>query len=71
MARHYGVRDDRYKLIHLYDTDDWELFDLQNDPNEMNSEYNNPEYSMTVERMKKKLAALQTQYKTPPPEEGK
>ncbi|VGO12351.1 Arylsulfatase [Pontiella desulfatans] len=71
VARHYGVRDDRYKLIHLYDTDDWELFDLQNDPNEMNSEYNNPEYSMTVERMKKKLAALQTQYKTPPPEEGK
>ena len=36
VKRHYGVRTDRYKLIHFYnDIDDWELYDLKNDPNEM------------------------------------
>ena len=35
---HYGIRTDRYKLIHFYyDIDQWELYDLQNDPNELNN----------------------------------
>jgi len=29
---HEGIRTDRYKLIHFYDTDEWELFDLEKDP---------------------------------------
>jgi arylsulfatase A-like enzyme len=66
VARHYGVRDDRYKLIHFYDTDDWELYDLQHDPNEMRSEYKNPEYRAIAERMKSKLAALRSRYRVPP-----
>ena len=38
VKRHYGVRDDRYKLIHFYnDIDVWELYDLQEDPHEMNT----------------------------------
>ena len=33
---HYGIRTDRYKLIHFYyDIDVWELYDLQEDPNEL------------------------------------
>lgn len=55
---HYGVRTDRYKLIYYYDTGDngeWELFDLKTDPNEMNNQYNNPEYKETITRLKKKL----------------
>ena len=34
---HYGVVTDRYKLVHFYEPeiDDWELFDLENDPNEL------------------------------------
>ena len=40
VKRHYGIRTDRYKLIHFYyDIDEWELFDLKNDPNEMNNIY--------------------------------
>ena len=36
VKRHYGVRTDRYKLIHFYyDIDVWELYDLEEDPNEM------------------------------------
>ena len=33
VKRHYGIRTDRYKLIHFYnDIDKWELYDLENDP---------------------------------------
>jgi hypothetical protein len=29
VKRHYGVRTDRYKLIHFYyDVDEWEMYDL-------------------------------------------
>ena len=40
VARHYGVTDGKHKLIHFYalegeKIDDWELFDLQSDPNEL------------------------------------
>ena len=43
VKRHYGVRTDRYKLIHFYnDIDMWELYDLQSDPMEMHNIYNEP-----------------------------
>jgi arylsulfatase A-like enzyme len=31
VRRHYGVRDQRYKLIHFYNLDEWELYDLAED----------------------------------------
>lgn len=34
---HYGVRTERYKLINYYRINQWELFDLENDPDEMES----------------------------------
>jgi len=55
---HYGVRTDRYKLIYYYDSGDngeWELFDLETDPNEMKNQYNNPEYQEIITELKKKL----------------
>jgi hypothetical protein len=33
----YGVRTERYKLISYYTTNEWELFDLKKDPDEMES----------------------------------
>jgi arylsulfatase A-like enzyme len=31
VKRHYGIKTERYKLIHFYyDIDEWELYDLQN-----------------------------------------
>ena len=37
---HYGIRNERYKLIHFYyDIDQWELYDLEQDPNELNNLY--------------------------------
>ena len=63
VKRHYGVRTDRYKLIHFYhDADEWEMFDLQTDPDEMNSIYGNPDYTAVQEMLHKKLGELRQHY---------
>ena len=66
VCRHYGVRDDRYKLIHFYnDVDQWELYDLQEDPTEMHNIYGQPGTEEVTARMMAKLKALQEQYDDP------
>lgn len=66
VKRHYGVRTDRYKLIHFYnDIDEWELYDLKNDPAEMNNLYGQVEYKELVAGLKAKLKELQQQYQDP------
>lgn len=63
VKRHYGVRTDRYKLIHFYhDVDEWEMYDLQTDPDEMQSIYDNPEYAEVQEMLHKRLGELRLQY---------
>ncbi len=63
VKRHYGVRTDRYKLIHFYyDIDAWELFDLRNDPNEMKNVYEDPAYSAQRISLEKKLEELRDLY---------
>jgi len=62
VKRHYGVRTDRYKLIHFYeDIDAWEFYDLNNDPNEINNIYNNPNYSLAIERTRDELLKLRSE----------
>ncbi|MDE6653256.1 MAG: sulfatase [Muribaculaceae bacterium] len=66
VCRHYGVRDDRYKLIHFYnDVDEWELYDLQEDPTEMHNIYGKPGTEEVTSGMMTKLKALQEQYDDP------
>ena len=66
VKRHYGVRTERYKLIHFYnDIDSWELYDLQEDPKEMNNLYGKEGYEQITEDMMKELRKLQSQYKDP------
>lgn len=66
VKRHYGVRTDRYKLIHFYnDIDEWELYDLKEDPTEMHNIYGQPGYEKITEDLKAELVKLQTQYKDP------
>ncbi|WP_372775993.1 sulfatase [Mangrovibacterium sp.] len=63
VKRHYGIRTERYKLIHFYnDIDQWELYDLENDPDEMNNIYDQRENSELIDSLKMKLAELQVQY---------
>ena len=66
VMRHFGVRTDRYKLIHFYnDKDFWELYDLQNDPSEMDNLYGKEGYEEIAETLKAELAMLQEKYDDP------
>lgn len=66
VKRHYGVRTERYKLIHFYnDIDEWELFDLQNDPHELHNIYGQPGTEKITKQLHKELTRLQTQYHDP------
>jgi arylsulfatase A-like enzyme len=60
-----GVRDARYKLMHFYNLDEWELYDLEQDPREMQSVYGSPEYTEITARLKDELARLQKHYRVP------
>ncbi|MEP0521020.1 MAG: sulfatase [Hyphomicrobiales bacterium] len=67
---HYGIRDQRYKLIYWYNEGfdlpgtnhggqdrEWELFDCKRDPLELFNVANDPEYSSVKADMKMKLAS--------------
>jgi arylsulfatase A-like enzyme len=63
VKRHYGVRTKQYKLIHYYhDIDAWELYDLENDPQELINVYDNPDYTGVVKKLKAELKRLQALY---------
>jgi arylsulfatase A-like enzyme len=62
VAPHYGVRTERHKLIYYYQTREWELFDLREDPLELRSVYSDPAYSATVSELKRELRRLRTAY---------
>jgi arylsulfatase A-like enzyme len=54
-----GVRTDRYKFIHFFiEPEEFELYDLQTDPDEMNNLYGKPGYDEITARLKDRLAAL-------------
>lgn len=68
VTAHYGIRDQRYKIIYWYDEScdeiaanpgrgkpEWELYDLEKDPMELFNVYNDPKYSEVVAHMKKRL----------------
>ena len=72
---HYGLRTHDHKLIYYYadglgtpgSADDpkppeWELFDLKKDPHEINSVYNNPDYSEIQAHLTSELYQLQSQF---------
>lgn len=60
--KHYGVRTKTHKLIYFYELDEWELFDLEKDPKEVNSVYDDPAYQDIILGLKEKLEKLRVQY---------
>jgi len=74
VCAHYGVRTLRHKLIYYYGQaldqegaieepmePEWELFDLDKDPCELNNVYHNPAYADVVSNLKAELSRLQKQ----------
>ncbi len=55
---HYGVRTRTHKLIYFWKKDQWELFDLVNDPYELHNLYGEPGQQALTAAMKLELAKL-------------
>ena len=67
VRRHEGVTTGRYKLIRFYgidvpDGEEWELYDLERDKQELNNEYSNPEYAAVIAKLKAELQDLRDKY---------
>ncbi|WP_372932121.1 sulfatase/phosphatase domain-containing protein, partial [Mariniphaga sediminis] len=62
---HNGVKTKRYKLIHFYKEDIWELFDLEMDPHEVNNIYGEEGTDEITGELKQELLRLQTLYEVP------
>ena len=62
VPRHNGVRDDRYKLIHFYQFDEWEFYDLKTDPDELQNLYEQADYADEIATMKVELERLRAEY---------
>jgi arylsulfatase A-like enzyme len=55
---HYGVRTRRHKLIHFWKKDQWELYDLKRDPNELDNLYGRPGQEQLTAELKSELQRL-------------
>ena len=63
IPRHYGIRTERYKLMHFYQFgNEWELYDLKSDPDELQNLYGKIGTGKLAADLKKQLRGLQTNY---------
>ncbi len=67
VKRHYGARTVRYKIAHFYELKEWELYDLEADPHELNSVFDAPEYAAVRKEMQAELRRLQEHYRDDDP----
>ena len=51
--------------MHFYVDDKWELYDLDNDKEEMNNLYDKPGYEIITKQLKESLDSLQIVYDVP------
>ena len=63
VPRHYGVRTETHKLMKFYQFgDEWEFYDLENDPDELTNQYNNPAYSGKITEVRTELDRIRKLY---------
>jgi uncharacterized sulfatase len=59
------VKTERYKLIYFYGEQIWELYDLQNDPHEIDNLYGKRGTEQITRQLKQELKRLQAKYELP------
>ncbi len=74
VRHHEGVANKHYKLIRFYgedvpDGEEWEFYDLENDPSEMENIYDQTKVASLIAEMKGELSQLRVSYKVDPPKE--
>ncbi len=63
VKKHYGIRTERYKLMHFYDDiDTWEFYDLEKDPKELHNRIDDASYATVIANMHQKLDSVQKAY---------
>ncbi len=62
VPRHYGIRTERYKLMHFYQFNEWELYDLKTDPDERTNLFGREDQAELVRSLRKRLDALRDHY---------
>ena len=68
VKRHYGIRTSDCKLIHFYnDIDQWEMYDMKADPQEMRNVYDDPAYADKRTQMHRILEQVQQEYEDTDP----
>ncbi len=65
VRRHYGIRTHTHKLIHYYEIGEWELFDLERDPEELASVHDDPAYAAVRADLETRLDSLRAHYAVP------
>ena len=60
---HYGVRTATHKLIYFWKKDQWELYDLTKDPEELKNIYNDPAQREIIDKLKAELYRLKKEVK--------
>ena len=60
---HYGVRTTTRKLIYFWKKDQWEMYDLAKDPDELHNLYNEPAQKEIVAKLKTELYRLKREVK--------
>ena len=64
VPRHDGVRTERYKIFYLPQTKEWQLYDLEKDPKEMNSVHDDADYAEVCTKMKERYTAKRKEYQS-------
>ncbi|CAA6679328.1 MULTISPECIES: sulfatase [unclassified Lentimonas] len=62
VPQHDGVRTDRYKLFYMPQYDEWQMFDLEKDPEEMTSVYDHPEYAPIRKQLTEEYQRIREHY---------
>ena len=65
VPQHFGVRTKTKKLFFLPETNEWQLFDLEKDPQEVFNLYDHPEYSQIRTELVTEYNRLREKFKAP------
>lgn len=66
VPQHFGVRTERHKLMYFPGPNEWNLFDLKTDPQEMQSVHDSPEYASVRRELEAEYQRLREVYQAIP-----
>ncbi len=66
VRKNRGIRTKRWKYIHYFeDPQEFELYDIQNDPHEVNNLYGNPAFQDVVDQLRTRMEGLRRKLNDP------